>query len=69
MVWRHLLLQCRRRLGISLKRINRIDPVKRVQVIEMHQVIMYLQRQLHDIPYAVGVLGNIDTQRIFHGTY
>jgi len=63
---RDALRQRRRGLGVGLERRHHIDPVKRVQVIEMHQMVMHLQRELHDVADRVGVLGDVDLQRVFH---
>ena len=58
------LRQRRGRLGIGGKRRHDIDPVERVQMIEMHEVIMHLQRQLHDVADRVGVLRDRDSERV-----
>ena len=59
------LRQRRGRLGIGGQRRHDIDPVERVQMIEMHEMIMHLQRQLHDVADRIGVLRDRDAERVF----
>ena len=35
-------------------------------MVEMHDMIVHVQRQLHDVADAVGVFGNGDAERILH---
>ena len=53
-------------LRVGLERGHHVHPVQRVQVVEVHQVIVHIQVQLHQVADGVGVLGNLDRQRIFH---
>ena len=64
MVRRHLLLQLAGRFRIGGKRSDRVYPIERVQVIEMDEVIVHLQRELHDIADRIGVFRNFDLKRI-----
>ena len=63
------LLQLGRCLGIGFQCIHRIHPVQRMQVIEMHHVIVHLQGLGHDFPDQVGIGGDFNAQGIFHGTH
>ena len=64
MAGRDRLLQLAGRLGVGPQRIDRVHPVQRVQVVEVHDVVMDLQVQLHDVADRVGVVGDGDPQRI-----
>ncbi len=66
---RHGLLQFRGLLRIGLQRRHDVHPVERVQVIEMHRVVVFLQRLRHDFADQVSVLRNRDAERIFHGAH
>jgi len=66
---RDRLRQFGRALGIGLEGRHHIHPVQRVQVIEVHQVVVHVQVQLHQVADGVGVLGNLDRQRILDGAH
>ena len=63
------LLQLRGRPGIGLQRTDHVDPVERMQVIEMHQMVLGILRQHHQVADMVGVRGNLNTQGILDGTH
>ena len=48
-VGRNRLRECRGRLRVGLERRYHIHPVERVQVIEMHDVIVHVLRADHEI--------------------
>ena len=58
------LRQRRGGLGIGGKRRDDVHPVERMQMIEMHEMVVHLQRELHDVADRVGVLGDRDADRV-----
>ena len=63
-VARDRLRQRRRRRGVRFQRRNDIDPVERMQVVEVHHVIVHVLRADHQVADQVGVIGNVVVQRI-----
>mmetsp|Transcript_32978 Transcript_32978/g.77357 ORF Transcript_32978/g.77357 Transcript_32978/m.77357 type:complete len:229 (-) Transcript_32978:692-1378(-) len=61
---RHQVLQVARLLGIGLQRVDNVDPVQRVQVVEVHRVVVHLQRLGHHLADQVRVLRDLDAQRV-----
>jgi hypothetical protein len=61
---RDRLLDLRGLLGIRLQCGHHVDPVERVQVVEVHQVILGVQRRVHEIPDDVRVLRDLDADRV-----
>jgi hypothetical protein len=53
-------------LRVGLQRADHVDPVQRVQVVEVHQVVVRVQRGMHQVADDVGVVGDVDLQRVFH---
>lgn len=58
-----------RRLRARLKRIHHIDPVQGMQMVKMHQMVMHLKGQLHNVANGVGILRDTDAEGIFHRTH
>ena len=58
------LRQLGRRLRVRGERAHHVHPVEGVQVIEVHQVILRIQGQVHDVADRVRVLGDLDLQRV-----
>ena len=54
---------------VGLERADDVHPVERMQVIEVHQVVMRIQRRVHQVAHDVGVVGDLDLQRVFHRAY
>ena len=63
---RDTLLQLGSRFRVRLKRADDVHPVQRVQMIEMHQVILGILRQHHQVTDRVGILRNLNTQRVLY---
>ncbi|MEY9702571.1 hypothetical protein ABIE71_005314 [Bradyrhizobium diazoefficiens] len=61
---RDRLRQRRGRPRIGRERGDDVDPVQRVKVIEMHDVVVHLQCKLHQIADRIGVLRNGDPERV-----
>ncbi len=61
---RHALLEFGGELRVGLQRGHDVDPVERVQVIEVHRVVMHLQRLRHDLADQVRVRRNPDVERV-----
>ncbi len=65
------LRQCRRRRRIGLQRRHHVDPVERVQVIEVHHVVVHILRRDHQVADQLrvlrqGVVRNGAMQRVFN---
>ena len=63
---RHQLLQLGGLLGVGLEAGDHIDPVQRVQVVEVHHMVLHHLGLGHDFSDQVGVPGDLDAQRILH---
>ncbi len=59
---RDRLRQFRCRLWIGGKRGDYIHPVERMQVVEMVDMVMHLQRELHDVADDIGVFRDGDAK-------
>ena len=57
------------RLGIGLERRDHVHPVQRMQMIEVHQMVVRVERQLHDVADGVGVLRDPDVERVLDGAH
>ncbi|CAM2154319.1 hypothetical protein PT2222_300024 [Paraburkholderia tropica] len=53
-------------LRVRVERAHHVDPVERVQVIEVHEVVVHPQRGLHEIADEIRILGNRDAERVLH---
>ena len=62
---RDLLLQFRSTLGVRLECGHHVNPIQRMQVIEVHCVVVDLQGLGHHFAYQVRVRRNADAQCIF----
>ena len=67
---RQALRQRRGGLGVRLERGNHVDPVERMQVIEVHHVVVHVLRGDHQVAdqFGVGrnaVVGDGAVQRVF----
>ena len=56
-------------LRVRLQRRDHVHPVERVQVIEMHDVVVHVLRADHQVADEVCVLRNLPAQRIFDGAH
>ena len=65
----HRGLQVRRRDRIGRERLDRADPVERMQMIEMDDMILHRQRRRHDVADVVRVFRNTDLERILDGAH
>ena len=54
------------RLGVRPQGRDHVHPVQGMQMIEVHQVIMGLEGQLHEVADGVGVLGDLDTEGVLY---
>ena len=63
---RHLLRQRRGRRRIGLERRHDVHPVERVQMIEVDDVVLHHLGQEHDVADDLGILGNLDAERVLH---
>jgi len=54
-------------LRIGRQRADDIDPVKRVQMVEMDHMILNILNAHDDVADQAGVVRNLDLQRIFDG--
>ena len=64
----HRVLQVRRGHRISRERLDRGYPVQRMQMIEMHDMILHRQRCRHDVADIVRVFRNRDAEGILDRT-
>ncbi|MPM14565.1 hypothetical protein SDC9_60929 [bioreactor metagenome] len=60
----HRLLQLGSGLRIGAERIHRVHPIERMQVIEMDDMVVDLQRELHHVADRVRVVRDLDAKRI-----
>ncbi len=61
---RDALLQLGSLLRVGFQRRHDVDPVQRVQVVEVHEVVLRVQRRVHQVADDVRVLRDLDAQRI-----
>jgi hypothetical protein len=66
---RNRLRQLGSRLGVRRQRGNHVHPVERVQVIEVHHVVVHVLGADHQVADQLRVGGDIDSQRVFYRTY
>ncbi len=66
MTGRDHLLQLACFLWVGLQAGHDVHPVECMQVVEVHRVVVHLQGLGHDLAYEVGVVRNLDVQRVFH---
>ena len=50
---------------IGFERFGDIDPVERMKVIEMDDVVVDVKRALNQVPHQTGVFGNGHAERMF----
>ena len=55
--------------GIGLERVDDVHPVQRVQVIEVHHVILHVLRGHHDVADQLGGGRDGDAERVFNGAH
>ena len=61
-----IVLDFRRLNGVGFERLYGRNPVERVQVVEVHQVVVDVKGAEHYVPDVVGVFGNLDIQSVFY---
>ena len=64
-----LLLKRRGLTGIGVKGAYNVHPVKRGELIEVHQMVMDVKGRIHQVADDVGVFRNLDADCVFHRTY
>ena len=63
-----LLLDFRRLARIGGEGAHDVDPVKGVQLVEVHQVVLHVERRIHQVADDVGVLRDLDADGVFDRT-
>ena len=53
--------------GIGLGSGNHVDPVQPAELVEVHQVVMVPQGQLHQVADDIRVVGDVDLERVLNG--
>ena len=64
---RDALRQLGRLLRVGLERADHVHPVERVQVVEVHHVVLHVLRAEHQVADQLGVGRHGDAERVFHG--
>ena len=54
-------------MWVGLQRGHHIHPVQRVQVIEVHHMVVHVLLRDHQVADQVGRVGNLDFQGVFDG--
>ena len=55
--------------GIRFEGGDDVDPIQCMQVIEVHHVVLHHLRKEHDVTDDLRIGGDLDVQRVFHGTH
>ena len=66
---RQFLRQFRGGLGIGGGGRNHVHPVQPRQMVQMHQVIMVHEAELHEVADDIGVIGDVNAEGVFNGLH
>ena len=69
MVRRDLLLKIGRFARIRFERAHHVDPVEGRELIEVHEVVVRVERRVDEVADDVGVLRDLDADRVFNGAH
>ena len=69
MVRADLLLDVGRFTRIGGQGAHNVHPVQSRELIEVHDVVMHVQRRVHQVADDVGVLGDLDADGVFDGAH
>ena len=63
------LLDRRGFAGIGLKRRDHVDPVERGELIEVHQMVVHVERGIDQVAHDVGVLRDLDPEGVLDAAH